>query len=203
MPAVIRAAAEKYGVGTSWPETLREFDPTHRQREQTNRHVDQKNPPPTGRDQQSAYQGSQSGGEPADRSPDADRTTAALSREGRQDQPQRRRGEQRRPGRLHKTERDQGFDTAREGAGGRRGGEHGDAREETFVSREAFGQPATKYQQRRVNDGIAVQNPGQIPQIRVIKLLRDVRQRHIDDEQVEIGQHDAGANDGQDLARPR
>src|SRR5208337_5227771 len=34
-------------------------------------------------------------------------------------------------------------------------------------------------------------------------LLRDVGQRHIDDEQVEIGQHDAGANDGQDLARSR
>ena len=48
----------------------RELDPAHHQCEQPNRHVDQKNPPPTGRDEQSAYQRSQSGGEAADRGPD-------------------------------------------------------------------------------------------------------------------------------------
>ena len=82
------------------------------------------------RDEQPTHEGPQGCGKPADGGPGADRPATAFRWKGRQDEAQGRRGEQGRACRLQETERDQGFDAVRQGAGGRGDGEEGDAGEE-------------------------------------------------------------------------
>ncbi len=63
----------------------------------------------------------------------------------------------------------------------------------------ALGEPAEEHQQRGIDDRIAVQDPRQILEIGAAEIARDVGQRDIDDEQVEIGETDADADDRQHL----
>jgi len=65
------------------------------------------------------------------------------------------------------------------------------------------GQPAEEHEQRRVDDRVAVQDPGQRAQAGLVQVPGDLRQGHVDDEQVEAGHHHAGTHDQQDLAGPQ
>jgi hypothetical protein len=58
-------------------------------------------------------------------------------------------------------------------------------------------QAAEQHQHRGIDDGVGVEHPGQIPQAALVQVARDVRQGHIDDEQVEAGQDDPGTHDHQ------
>ena len=67
----------------------------------------------------------------------------------------------------------------------------------------ALDQAAEEHEQRSIDDGVAVQDPGHVVERRIAEVLADVRQRDVDDEQVEIGHDEAGADDRQHLAGRR
>ncbi len=163
--------------------------------------VDQEHPPPTGGDQQAADDRADAGGHPAGRGPRADRAGAARRFVGGEHQPERGRGQQRSPGCLHQPEADQHLDARRCRAGGGRGGEDGDAEQEPVVTAVAVREPPEEHQQRRVDDGVPVEHPGQSAQVGRAEIAGDLRQGDVDDEQVEAGEDDAGAHDQQHLAR--
>ena len=119
---------------------------------------------------------------------------------GSEHQSERGRREQRRPCCLHEPEADEHPDARRGGAGRGGGGEDGNAEEEGPVAAVAVGQPPEEHQQGRVDDGVAVEHPGQLAQVRGLEVPGDLGQRHVDDEQVEAGEHHAGADDDQHLA---
>ena len=74
--------------------------------------------------------------------------------------------------------------------------------QEAVLAPVPVGQPAHQDEQRGVDDRVAVEHPGQVAQAAAAQVPRDGGQGHVDDEQVQAGQHDAGADDDQDLARP-
>ena len=114
---------------------------------------------------------------------------------GGEDEAQRGRGEQRGAGRLDETEGDEHRDAGR-GTAGRRGrGEHRDAEQEAVLAAVAVGQPSEEHEQGGVDDGVAVEHPGEVAESVGCAGHGDVGKRDIDDEQVEAGQHDAGADD--------
>jgi hypothetical protein len=68
-------------------------------------------------------------------------------------------------------------------------------------SRKPVSQPARQHQQGGVDDRVAVQHPGQIAEVGLVQLAGDLRQGHVDDEQVQAGHDHPGADDQQDLTR--
>ena len=54
-----------------------------------------------------------------------------------------------------------------------------------------------KHEQGGVDDGVAVEDPGQVGHVGGPEVPGDVRQGHVHDEQVQAGQDDPGAHDGQ------
>ena len=86
----------------------------------------------------------------------------------------------------------------------RRGhGEHGDPEQEAVLAREAVGQAPEDDEQRREDDRVGVQNPREIAQPGRAEVLRDLRQRDVDDEEIQRCEGEAGRDDQQDKLTPR
>jgi len=128
---------------------------------------------------------------------------APFRRGGGEDQAERGWRQQRRTGRLHDPESDQHRDAARQSARRRAGDEHGDPEQEALLARVALGGPAEQDEQRRVDDRVRVQHPGQICHgvPADVEIARHLRQRDVDDEQIEAREHDARADDHQHQLR--
>jgi len=176
-------------------------EPGDQKGDKADRHVDQEDPAPAHGNQHAADDRSERGGEAADRGPGPHRPAAAFRREGRQQEADRSRGHERSAGRPKNAASDQRPDAAGACAGGRGDGEERDAEEEAAIAPMAFGQPAEKDEQRGICDRVAVQHPGQVFEGRAGKIMRDRGKPNIDDEEIEVGEHDADADDRQHLAR--
>jgi hypothetical protein len=73
--------------------------------------------------------------------------------------------------------------------------------QEAQIAAVALGEPTEEHQQRSIGDRIAIEDPGQILERGIAKILRDVWQADIDDKQVEIGEADAHRYDRENLFR--
>ncbi len=140
--------------------------PADDQRRDADGDVDQEHPAPARRHQQAPDHRAERRGHAADRSPRPDRATTALGREGGQHQAERGRGEQCRPCRLDQAER--------RPASARwwRAAQAAEATVKTATpSRKPWsaavpvGQPAEEHEQRRVDDGVPVEHPGQLAEV--------------------------------------
>ena len=116
---------------------------------------------------------------------------------GGEHQTQRGGGQQGGAGRLDHPEADQHSDAGRGRTGHRGGGEHRHTQQEGSVPSVTVGEATEEHQQRRVHDGVGVEHPRQLPQVRGVQVPGDLGQRHVDDEQVQAGQHHPGAHDQQ------
>ena len=128
---------------------------------------------------------------------------APLGFVGGKYQAQRRRSEQGGAGCLDKPEADEHLDAGRRGAGGRGGSEDADTKQETPVPSVAVRQPPEKDEQRGVDDGISVEDPGHLAQVGYVEVTGDLGQRHIDNEKVEAGEDYARTDDDKHLAGRR
>jgi hypothetical protein len=162
------------------------------------RNVDQEDPAPAHGHQQPADDGPESSREAAHRSPGADRAVAALRGGCREHERQRRRREQRGPGGLDHPEGDEHREVAGGPAGRRGHGEDEHAQQEAVLAPAALGQPSEQHEQGGVDDRVGVEHPGQAGQIADPQFPRHVGQCHVDDEEVQAGQHDPGADDHED-----
>ena len=81
---------------------------------------------------------------------------------------------------------------------GRRG-EDGHAEEKGAVAAVTVGEASEEDQQRGVDDGVPIEHPGQLAQVRGLQISGDLRQGHVDDEEVEAGQDHSGASDDEHL----
>ena len=115
-----------------------------------------------------------------------------------QDQPERSRGQQRRAGRLEDAEGDQHRQAGGGGARRRSRDEHRHAEHEAALAAIAVGEAAEQHEQRRVHDRVTVQHPRQPAEAGRAEAPGHLRERDVDDEQVEARQHDAGADDHED-----
>ena len=77
----------------------------------------------------------------------------------------------------------------------------GHAEEKGAVAAVTVGEASEEDQQRGVDDGVPVEDPGQLAQVRGPEVPGDLRQGHVDDEEVEAGQDHSGASDDEHLAR--
>ena len=107
---------------------------------------------------------------------------------GGQHQAQGGGSKQSRPCRLDQPEGDEHARAGRSGTPSRGCGEDGHADKEAPVAAVAVGQTPEKDEERRVGDGVAVQHPRQLSQVRRPQVPGDLGERHVDDEQVEAGQ---------------
>ncbi len=73
------------------------------------------------------------------------------------------------------------------------------AEQKGAVAAVTVGEAAEEDQQRRVDDGVAVEDPRQLAQVRGVEIPGDLGQGHVDDEEVEAGQDHAGAHDHEHL----
>ncbi len=89
-------------------------------------------------------------------------------------------------------------DAGRRPAGRRGEGEDRDAEQEAVLARVALGEPAEEDEQRGVDDRVGVQHPGEVAEPVGAEVLRHVRERDVDDEEVEAGEDDPGADDDHD-----
>jgi len=80
----------------------------------------------------------------------------------------------------------------------RRDDEYRDADQKAAIAPVAVGQPAEQHEQGGVHDRVRVQHPRQVPEAVGAEVPGHLRQRDVDDEQVEAGQHHAGADDHED-----
>ena len=135
----------------------------------------------------------------ADRAPQRRGRRAPLRRELWQQQPQRGRDQQRRPGGLHDARADQHLDTRRKPTGGRRGEEQRHAGEEHPPASEQVREPPRGHQQRREDDVVRVQHPGQPGKRSVREREADAGERDVDDRHVEEGHEHGHTGDEQDL----
>ena len=71
--------------------------------------------------------------------------------------------------------------------------------EEAAVAAVTVGQATEEDEQRGVDDGVPVEHPGQLAEVRGPEVPGDLGQGHVDDEQVEAGQDHPGADDDQHL----
>ena len=124
-----------------------------------------------------------------------------LARARRQDHAQRGGRHQRRAGRLDDAEDDQRERVVRRSAERRRDGEHGDPEQEAVLAREAIGQAPEDDEQGRVDDRVSVQDPREIAQPGRAEVMRDVRQRDVDDEHIQNCEGEADRDDQQDKRR--
>ena len=133
-----------------------------------------------------------------DRRPHAERLRALLGREHDRDQRQRRR-QHARGRRAH--QRPRADQRAREGsdrAQARGDAEARHAGEEHALAAEAVGQPAAEEQQPGERDQEGVEHPLELADSRV-EVLRDVRQRDVDDRHVDRADEHRSAHDQQAL----
>ena len=131
--------------------------------------------------------GSRSRGGP----PEADPSRSSLGREGVEDQGQRGRGDHRGTDALHDAEGDQKLERGSGRAEQARRGEPGDAEQEDPLVAEAVGEAARGHQQRRDDDEVAVEDPGEGIPAGTGKGRRDVRKGDVDDGRVEKGEEGA------------
>ncbi|MGY4254457.1 hypothetical protein ACVI1L_001525 [Bradyrhizobium sp. USDA 4516] len=178
-----------------------QFQPADDQCDDADRDIDDEDPAPVEGDQHASRERAQCGGKAADRRPGAHRPGALLGRKRRQQQADRGWRHQCRTGRLRHAGDDQELDTGGQRTCRRRGREQRDAEQEAEIAAVAFGEPAEEHQQRRVGNGVGIEDPGQILKRGGAKFLRDVRQPDIDDEQIEIGEANSDRHDRKHLAR--
>ena len=195
-------AGDQHRVKGIWPRcfvpgNFRKLPPADRHCNQADRNVDEEYPAPVCGHQQAADDRSERRREAADRGPRPHRGAAPIGRKYRQQQTQRGRRHQRRAGGLNHAKRDQGFDIDGGGAGRRCDGEQRHPEQEAQVPAVALGEAAEEHQQRRVGDRIAVQDPGHVLERGALEVPADIGQRHVDDEEIEIGEADAHADDRQ------
>ncbi len=171
------------------------------QHDHADRQVHEEDVAPVERGHQQAAEG-----RPGDRrhsgdgAPDAERGTPTLRREDVRDDRQGLRHQHRRAQALNRAEGDQPARIRREPAGGRRGGEQGDAGREHDPRPDEVAQPARRDHQDREHQGIGVDHPEHVVQRRV--QLRDhVRDRDVDDREVQQGHEEPERDHQQD--RPR
>ena len=177
----------------------RQPPPADEQREQADRHVDKEHPAPARGHQDAADDRPQRRRDPADRRPGADRAMAAFRRGGREDQAQRGRRQQSGAGGLHHAECHEHRQAGRGAARRRCRHEHRHAEQEAPIAAVAVGEPAEQHQQRGVHDRVRVEDPRHVsePVGADVEVHCHLRQRDVDDEQVEAREHDAGADDHQ------
>ncbi len=163
---------------------VRQPSPANREREQTDWHVDEEHPAPAGGYQQAADHRSRCRSDAADGGPRANRAMTALRFGGRKDQPQRGRGQERRPCCLEDAEANEHRDASRGAARRRRRDEHRDPEQEAAIAAVALGQTPEQHQQRGVDDRVGVQHPGQVRQAAGlnVEIPAHLRQRDVDDE---------------------
>ena len=111
---------------------------------------------------------------------------ALVRPRGGEQQAERGRHEQCPAGRLHDAGRDEHPDVRREGARGRREAEDGHSGEERGAAADQVGRSAGRDEERGEHDRVGVEHPGQVGQVRAAKAAADRRDRHVDDEQVEV-----------------
>jgi hypothetical protein len=133
--------------------------PADQHGDQSDGNVDQKDPAPVGRDQDAADQRPERCGKAADSGPGPHRAATMLRRKRRQQQAERGRRHQRGACRLHDAERNQAFDSAGDGAGGRCRREEADAEQKTEVAPMPLGKAAEEHQKCGIGDRVAVQDP--------------------------------------------
>ena len=75
----------------------------------------------------------------------------------------------------------------------------GHAEEKGAVAAVTVGEASEEDQQRGVDDGVPVEHPGQLAQVRGLEVPGDLGQGHVDDEEVEAGQDHSGAGDDEHL----
>ena len=136
---------------------------------------------------------------PPPRSTSAPRRDGARAGSVARIRPERGRRQQRGPGRLDDPERDQHRQARGQPAGGRGGDEHRHPEQEGVLPPVALGQPPEQHQEGGVDDRVAVQHPREVAEVPgpEVEVVPDLGQRDVDDEQVEAGEHHAGAHDRQ------
>ena len=127
--------------------------------------------------------------------PEADPGRPLLGREAVEDDRQRGRRDRRRPRPLQDAEGDQRLERGRDRAEQAGEGEEAEAAEEDALVAEAVGEPAGRDQQRRDDDEVAVEHPGEQAPARLREGGRDVREGDVDDRRVEEDEEGAGAGD--------
>ncbi len=170
---------------------------------ETDRHVHQEDQPPAGVDEQTADHRAKRGRQSADRRPGADRPVTPIGRVRGEHEPERCRCQQRRAGGLQHAEAHEHGHARRGSAGGRRRGEERDAGEEAELAAVAVREAPEEYEQRCVDDRVRVEDPRQAPQSACAEVARNVRQRDVDDEEIEARQHDPGRDDREHDRRVR
>ena len=193
--------AERVGVGDALATDMRQLHPAEDEHCDSEGDVDDEHPAPADRDEQPTHDRSEGRHQAADRRPDADVALARLVGARRQDHAERGGRHQRSAGRLDDAEDDQ-HDRVVRGSAERRGhGEHGDSEQEAVLAREAVGQAPEHDEQGRVHDRVGVQNPREIAQAGRAEVVRDLRQRDIDDEEIKGCEGEACRDDQQDKRR--
>ncbi len=128
---------------------------------------------------------------------------AARRVEALNDQCERSRHEYRSPDALQHPERHQLLDTAGDGAQPGRNGEHQHTGQECPSTAQQIGQPAGRNHEGGEDDVIAVQNPGQAPDVVGREGTLDIRERDVDDCRVEKRQESAEPRYQQNRRRRR
>ena len=194
-------SAERVGVRDALAADVGQPQPADREDGQPEGDVGEEDPAPADRDEEPTHDRSEGRHQTADRRPCADVVVALLARARRQHHAQRRRRHQRRAGGLDDAEDDQCERVVRRSAERRRDGEHGDPEQEPVLPREAIGQAPEDDEQCRVDDRIGVQDPREITQPGRAEVMRDVRQRDVDDEHIQNCEGEADRDDQQDKRR--
>ena len=157
--------------------------------------VDQEHQAPADLDEQAADRRTGRRGDAADRRPDPDREAALVRRELGQQQRERGRHQQRRARGLEHAGGDQQVERRRGAARCRRREEDGQADEEAALAADAVGVAAGRHEQRGEHDRVAVQDPRQRGDAGTVEVGPDVRERDVDDEQVERRQEGGDGDD--------
>jgi hypothetical protein len=134
------------------------------ERQGANEYIDQEDPLPGRLHQQADERRSGRRGQGAGSSPDPYRPCAPPRGHGREQQAQAGGGECRRPHRPQSAESNQCPQSGTDRARGARQREHGQAGQEDLLAAVSIGQAAQWHQERRVHDGVDVQDPAQVRQ---------------------------------------
>ena len=139
----------------------------------------------------------------ADGAPDAERLVALRAlREGRRDDRERRRGDDRGADALDGARDDQHGVALGQAAEQRREREDGDADQEHATAAEEVGGAPAEQQEAAEGDGVGRQHPLQVLR-REVEVGLDRRQRDVDDRDVEDGHEEGGADNGESLPATR
>jgi hypothetical protein len=171
---------------------------------QPDRQVDEEHRPPAlPLDEHAAERGAGGGRDRPGRAPERGRGRPLLERELGEDQPERRRHEQRCAQRLDRPAGDQQFDRVGHSAKHRGAEEDEDAEEEEPAPAEAVGQPPRRDERRREHDRVGVEDPGELRDRRRRERRADVWERDVDDCHVEEAHEHPHRRDQQHLPTAR